>query len=221
MSAIYTLSSITEEIASHLGKELDEPFKRLLADKVHAWRSQLLRRTLKENPAERIHFKQSLLIKLEKVKQVAECAVPGNPVCDIMRSTVKIPAPVRAGSVIYDYVGGIDGTNPFKRVTAGFVNVFSHSKYSGKTVVFDEVNDYLEVYNAIGLPAVRIDGVFDNFEQVFNLSCEAGAGNCDIWETPYPVSGDIKQAIVECILKVDYQQVITPKENQIEVTPKQ
>lgn len=218
MEGTYTLASITEEIATHLKRELDEPFKRLLADKVHAWRSQLLRRTLKENPSERIHFKQLLYVVLEKVKRVPECKVPGVPVCDVMRSVVKVPKPVRAGNILYDYVGSVDGSNPFKLAVSGMAIPLLSGKYSSGIVLYDIPDNYLEVYNAIGLPAARLDGVFDNPEEVAALSCQAVSGNCNFWDEPYPVSGDIKQAIVECILKVDFQQPVPEEKEEIKIT---
>lgn len=215
----YSLASITEEIASHLKKELDEPFKRILADKVHAWRATLIRRTLRDNPRERSYFRQSFYMKLEKISAVPDCIDPSAPVCPVMRSALKLPAAVRAGSMVYDYVGAIDGQNPFRKIDPGTSQVLSAGKYSKNLPMYDEVNDYLEVYNAVNLPFVRVDGIFDNPEQVEVFNCESGLGGCDTWNLPYPVSGDIKQAIVECILKVDYQQPVTPSNKEIQVTP--
>jgi len=217
----HTLSSITTEIASHLGKELDEPFKRLLADKVDGWRSTLLRRTLKENPNERIHFRQTLFVTLSQTKQVPECIDENAPVCDIMRSTLKLPAAVRAGSIVYDFVGSIDGNHAFQRVDPGTNYYLSKGKYSGKIVTWDEVNDYLEVYNALGLPLMRVDGVFDKPSEVAQFNCDAVSQGCDYWNERYPVSGDIKQAIVQSILAVDFNRPTVPSNKEVEVTPKQ
>lgn len=216
--ADYTLASITEEIASSLGKELDEPFKRLLADKVRAWRSTLLRRTLKENPSERMYFRQTIYVKLVKTSPVPDCLDPIAPVCDVMRSELPLPSPVRAGSIGFDYVGSVDGNNAFRRAAPGSASLLSAGKYSKHLVTYDEINDYLEVYNATGLPLARVDGVFDDPEEVALFNCQS-TGDCDFWNSKYPVSGDIKQAIVECILKVDYQQGVTPANKEVEVTP--
>jgi len=217
-----TLASITEEIAQHLQKELDEPFKRLLGDKVSGWRSTLLRRTLKENPQERVHFRQALWIPMAATSAVPECIDPNAPVCDIMRSTVKIPKSVRAGGIVYDYVGAVDGNHGFKRSDPGMHWMLLHGKYSKKLITWNWVNGYLEVYNAIGLPLVRVVGVFENPEEVAAISCGAG-GDCDFWNQPYPVSGDIKQAIVQSILVTDYGVKTTPgpANKEIQVTPQQ
>ncbi len=214
-----TLSKITAEIASALHKELDEPFKRLLGDKVDAWRSTLLRRTLIENPQERLHFRQTIYVKMDKVNPVPECAGTV-PVCDIMRSLIKIPTAVRAGNIQYDYVGSVDGKNGFRRKEPGTSYFLTKGKYSKGLVLWDEINDYLEVENVVGIPLIRIDGVFDKPSEVAAFNCASTGTGCDYWNEPYPVSGDIKQAIVQSILKVDFahNQMVTPTDKDIEVT---
>lgn len=217
--ADYTLATITSEIASNLKKELDEPFKRILADKVDAWRSTLLRRTLKENPQERVHFRQTIYVLLEEVNPIPECVDANSPVCSVMRSTLPLPTAVRAGGIQYDYVGSGDGNNAFQRKLPGTGYIMRQGKYSKNKVLWDEVNKNLEIDGAPGIPFVRVDGVFDKPEQVAKFNCSSVGRGCDYWNEPYPVSGDIKQAIVECILKVDYQQGVTPSNKEIEVTP--
>jgi hypothetical protein len=218
MSTRITLSQITTEIAAHLGKELDEPFKRLLADKVHAWRGTLIRRTLQEKPGERVHFKQTIYVPLLQVNPVPACALPDAPVCDVMRSADKIPSAVRTG-ILYDFVGSIDGNTPFRLRQPGIGDLQREGKYSKALVEYDTINRYLEVYGATGLPLARVDGVFESPDEVAIYNCNSTATGCDSWNEPYPVSQDIKQAIVECILKVDYGRVTVPSAKEIEVNP--
>lgn len=216
-----TLAQITEEIASHLKKELDEPFKRLLADKVHAWRGTLVRRTLQEHPRERVHFRQTIWVKMESAPVVPTCVDGQFPGCDQMRSTKELPAALRAGDVQFDYVGSADGKNPFRQTIPGTTGVLLSGKYSKNVVFYDTVNNYLVLDNATGIPLVRIDGIFDNPEEVAGFNCKESGGGCDGFDDPYPVSNDIKQAIVQCILTVDYQVKITPDEKEIEVNPEE
>lgn len=214
----YSLASITDEIASSLKKELDEPFKRILADKVDAWRSTLIRRTLKENPNERVHFRQTIFVPLVDTNPVPTCNDANSPVCNVMRSTMKLPAAVHAGSIQYDYVGSIDGHNAFRRKEPGTGDILRKGKYSREIVLWEQMNGFLDIDGAQGLPLIRVDGVFDKPEEVSKFNC-ASVGQCDYWNEKYPVSGDIKQAIVECILKVDFQQGVTPSNKEIELVP--
>lgn len=216
-----TLEKITAEIASHLGKELDEPFKRMLADKVDGWRSTLIRRTLKENPNERNYFRQTIYVKMVKTSPVPECidAEASSIVCAVMRSTLKLPAAVRAGDMQYDYVGGVDGNNAFRRKDPGTGYFLKKGKYSKQIILWEEMNDYLDVEGAVSIPLVRVDGIFDKPAEVANFNCASSGTGCDYWTEPYPVSGDIKQAIIQSILNVDFNRPAVPTDKDIEVTP--
>lgn len=215
----YTISQITAEIASRLGKELDEPFKRMLGSKVDGWRATLIRRTLQNHPNERAHFLQKLFVPLEKTNPVPECLDPNAPTCYIMRSTLRIPVSVRANGILYDYVGSVAGDNAFNRVIAGTAYVMSKSKYTGKKPGYDLTNSYLDVYNALGMPLALVIGIFEKPSDVSEFNCASSGQGCDYWNEPYPVSGDIKQAIVESILKVDFAPPQVPANKEIEVTP--
>jgi hypothetical protein len=217
--ADYSLSEITTEIAAAVNKELDEPFKRMMVPKVDAWRGTLIRRTLKENPGERVHFRQTLYVPLVESSPVPECKDPDQVLCTVMQTTLAIPASVRAGDIQYDYVGSIDGNTPFRRKDPGIGNVLKNGKYSKSIILWEEIARYINIEGAIGLKMIRIDGVFDKPSEIAQFNCESGQGGCDFWNEPYPVTSDIRQAIVECILKVDFGLGNTVSDKDIEVTP--
>jgi len=214
-----TLAKITAEIASHLQKELDEPFKRMLADKVGAWRSQLLHRALEDKPQERKFFLQTIYAPLEVVDPVPDCIDPNAPVCDVMRTTMKIPKAVRAGGLMYDYIGSSDGNNAFKYASPGTRWVLSKGRYSKRHVWWEDINGFIDVHNAIGLPLLRITAPFDKPEEAAKFNCETVGQGCDFWNEPYPITGDIKQQVVELILKVDFQRPEVPSNKEVELNP--
>lgn len=217
--ADYSLSEIATEIASGLHKELDEPFKRMLQIKIDAWRGTLIRRTVKDNPGERVHFRQTIYAPLVEATAVPECKDPDGVLCKVMKTTLPIPKSLRAGDIHYDFVGSMDGENSFRRKDPGIGGVLKHGKYSKRIILWEEIDNYILVEGAPGLRMLRIDGIFDKPSEVAKFACDTGQGGCDYWNEPYPVPADIRQAIVECILKVDFQQGNAPADKDIEVTP--
>lgn len=191
-----SLNSITSVLAEKLDKSLDAPFKRMLAVRVDAWRSTLLQRSLEKHPEQRRLYRQTLWVPMQTVTEVP-CAIPV-PLCPVSESIKVIPVPLR-GTVLFSYVGGIDGKSPFGYATAGTEGFLSAGKYSKNGIWYEYVNGRIRIGSKTNLPMIRIDEVFDNPSDVFEFNCESG--DCDGWDKPYPVTGDILQMIFQYVLQ--------------------
>ncbi len=213
--AILTLSSMTTEIAVHLKKELDEPFKRLLAQSIDNWRSRLIRNSLQEKPNESKFFLQTLYVPMASALATPACV--GAPLCPVMKSTKILPKPVRFGTQLFDYVGAIDGKRPFTETIPGAGAYQTAGKYSRKSILWRYELDYIIIEGHPNLPYVRIDGVFDRPSEVMQFNCDAGI-DCDFWDKPYPVTGDIAQQIIQFIVQ-EYNPPMGPTNKEIEVNP--
>jgi hypothetical protein len=220
-----TLNTITTEIASSLKRELDVPFKRMLAHKVDAWRSRLIRNSLQTKPNESKFFRQTIYILMQPGTSLPSCV--GLEICPVAISTKQIPMPLRFGSSIFDYVGSVDGKTPFYEAAPGTLSYLMSGRYSHDVVFYTYVSRRFEVDSHPNLPAMRADGVFDQPSAVLEFNCssqlEGGVGepgSCDFWDMPYPVTGDIKQMIVQSILQVDFAQpAAVPEVHEVEVNP--
>lgn len=215
-----TLNSITTSIASHLDRIQDEPFKRMLALKVDAWRSKLIVNSLEKHPEQRKFFRQTLYVPLVAADQVP-CDLPFS-LCKSMRSVDTIPIPMRLQGILFDFVGTVDGRTPFREASPGTITYLSAGKYSGKIVYYEWKNIAPEGWHfellSSGVPMMRVDGIFDKPSEVFEFNCNNGVG-CDYWDLPYPVSGDLLQMITQYILQVDYNRAKVPESNETEVDP--
>lgn len=211
----YSLSSMATEIAVHLHKELDEPFKRLLAQSIDSWRSRLLRNSLQDKPNESKFFRQTLYAKMIDADPTPECI--GMPGCMVRRTEKKIPVPVRYGTQLFDYVGSADGKVPFSERIPGMAPYQGAGRYSGKIVFWAIENGYGIVEGRPNLPYMRFDGIFDKPSEVMEFNCD-GNEDCDFWEQPYPVTGDIAQQIMEFIKQSFLPPPVAP-DKDIEVTP--
>lgn len=200
-----SLNSITTLLAEQLDRTADEPFKRSLAVRVDFWRSTLLQRSLEKHPNQRRQFWQTLWVPMNKVVPVAGIMVP---LCSIAESISQIPIALR-GSIQYDYIGGIDGKSPFKNTTVGTKDFITSGKYSKNTPCCEFVNYRLRVLTNADLPMARMDTVFDKPVDVMQFNSDAGI-DCDGWDKPYPVTGDILQMIIQYILQVDYNRIDKP-----------
>ncbi len=126
-----------------------------------------------------------------------------------MQSKDIIPLPLRFGTTLFDYVGSIDGLNPFRIATAGTGNMLSANKYQQGDTFYEYTNKKIQIRNNKTnfankpLPMIRVDGVFDNPIDVIKYNCSVTS--CDYWDQPYPVTNDILQMIIQYILEIDFK----------------
>ena len=201
-----TPNEITTVLATALNKTFDTPFKLMIMERVHVWRSRLIKNSLDKTPADRKFFRAVIYVRLSKVPEVP-CDLPVE-VCDIAQ-TVTLPTPLRANSITFDYVGSINGANSFKEIQSGALAYLRSGKYS-KNVVgysYNNGNKTISVYGNPDLPMIRIEFIPDNPADIASYSCTPDTNVlCDFWNTEYPCSNDILQQILQFIVEVDFGQ---------------
>lgn len=210
-----TPNEITTLLASHFKKELDDPFKVMMMERVKYWRSRLLKNTLDKAPGDRKFFKQTIYVPMETKDEVI-CAMPFTQ-CKVSYATIKLPKMARANGIMFDYIGSVDGMNPFEQTVEAMIPALMQGKYTGKILRVAIENDKPKVYGNAKLPKLRIDGIFDNPEDAAKLNCSTGNGGCDYWNEEYAISGDLLQLVVQSILQVDYNRSAEANHEQIPV----
>lgn len=204
-----TIKDLAVLIAEPLGKPLDATFLEQMADRIKYWRSRLLKNTLDKAPADRKFFQQSLTLELEQV-DAAACNLPLD--CKVWRTKVQVPNPVRANSILFDYVGSVDHGNPFKYVKRWELSYLLTNKYMPLVTTFYA---YEDGYLISSVPWITIEGIFDDPEAVMALTCNGA--DCTTTEQEYPVSGEIAQLIVQSILTVDFNVKPLKEKEETEV----
>lgn len=210
-----TLNEFTVLIASQLGKELDDPFKQMIAKRIQYWRGRLIKNSVDKDQRERRFFKQVINIKMVTRDEVL-CQVPYTQ-CKIAATQTKVPKPLRANSILFDYVGAINGMTSFKETTAASIPFLMKGKFSKHTIYYTYENDLIKVYGNAQLPIIRLEGIFDNPEDAAKLNCENTDTFCNFWDEEYPVTNDIAQLIVQSIMEVDFRMKPDDSPKQIPV----
>lgn len=211
-----TLSTITTEIASQLKKELDEPFKRMLAEKVDNWRSRLIRNSLEKKPWDAKFYLQTIYIPMERRAEAPDCInVPGT--CPVSMSISNIPKPLRYNTQLFNYLGSADGSRAFMYAPDGTGEYLTAGKYSRHSVLYKWNGEKVWIPDHPNLPMIRITHIFDNPSEILEFNCNGTAG-CDFWEQPYPCTRDILQQIVQYIVQ-EYNPPVGTSDKSIEVTP--
>lgn len=199
-----TPNEITTLIATKDHKELDVPYKKIIYERVKYWRSTLIKQSLDKVRQHARFFRQTIYLPLERINYAGLVApVPLNDWK--AKTTVKVPLPLRiADSGIFNYVGGIDGKSPFGFGDVGTTAYLQAGKYSKGQIFYEyENNTDILVSDLPDIPFVMIQGVFNEPEEAMKWYTGVFNPTLDWWDTDIPISGDIEQRVVQCILTVD------------------
>lgn len=196
----------------HLKKDLDEVFKRMLAQKVDNWRARLIRNSLERSPNDAKFFHQDIYVPMERVSPLPSCVTA--PICPVMQSVSVIPTPVRFGTSLFDFVGSVDGSVAFKEAGIGMDDFMKAGKYSKSLTLFKYTLKKIQVDHP-NIPYIRVRAIFNSPQDVMIFNC-ASNGDCDYWNMEYPVTGDVLQMIVQAILQ-EFNPPVGPVNKQIEV----
>lgn len=206
-----TPNEITTVLSQKAGKVFDLPFKLILMEKVKALRSMFMKQTLEKTPADRKFFKSTIYLKLTEANSVP-CAVPVN--CKVY-VTDKLPASLRANSILFDYVGAVDAHNPFKETHPGMIQFVNSGKYSKKLIPFLYSDN--RIFLLENIPMIRVDFIPDDPMDLADFQCTTDEDNCDVWNTEYPLSNEILALILDKI--TEELKSLDSQEDTIPVNP--
>lgn len=211
-----TPNEITTLIASNLDKELSLPFRLQLMERVKVWRSRLIANSIQKVQQQRKFFKQTIYMRMAPGNDTPCAALVG---CPVAITVDKVPLVIRVGNQMFDFIGSVNGRTAFTEVQAGMQEYQNAGRFSNNWTKYERVNDNILVGQQ-DLPWLRIDAIFDDPMKIveYNCTCSAEvAGTCDVWDTEFPVSGDIMQLIIQSILQIDYGRVVPKVETEIPV----
>lgn len=189
-----TLEQIIYNIAENVKREHDQPFLERLRFMVPNYRATLLRRDDAKGRRLDAHFLQTL----EEVN-MEEFPNPFNERCLLLRSSFKIPNPVRliSGPAIRA-VTSLDGSRILHPIEYEAVRTISYGKFTGHEPRYYYRQGYIWLINST-TEAIAVEAAFSDPHEaeLFNNP------SADLFEMEYPVPLDFVQAITELILKIE------------------
>lgn len=210
-----TLNEIAESLAERAGRQFDTPFNEEIKVFIQLWRARLLRDTLEQNRRDRMFFKQYFEVPLE-VANISD--LPGFPDLRVLKTTCKLPKPLRANSTMWDYIGSPDKLSNFKVFTELHKIIPAlDAKYTGHLPKALLLNDDIWIFNNLELKYLGVQGILEDPRELKDYTCNCGCEVCYDDNQPYPVSDDIKQRIVQSILSVELKDRIKPDTKTVEV----
>lgn len=199
-----TLNEIASLLAERAGKPFDTPFQEELKFIIKYWAVALTRNSLDKSPMDRRFFHSKLTVPLVKTSEV-ECLNYG---C-ILRSEAKIPKPLRANNLLFDFVGSADFTSASfsYRLPYQLDIMEKGSRFTGWLPTYTYVDNYIFINNPpsssfklLGILYIPEDlNQIKNFKQCSNTTINS----CNSDDDEFPLSSDLLQTLITSILKTE------------------
>lgn len=205
-----TLNEIAIQLAAPLGRQFDQPLLAMIKDKVVYWTERIIRNSLEKNPRDRVFFKQTVYLPLTESN--ADC---GGTSCSVM-ATENLPLPLRANSILFDFVGSQDGSTPFKLVSEGFEQFWKDNKYASRYLTYRWTGKRIEVLANKRPEVIKVVAIWPDPRALSGVLCGQGT-NCFPDDQEYMVSGDILQLVIQYVNDIDLKDY-RPQSSQTEVS---
>tara|TARA_R110000824_G_scaffold86175_1_gene213499 strand:+ start:675 stop:1412 length:738 start_codon:yes stop_codon:yes gene_type:complete len=130
------------------------------------YRAMFIRRDYTKNGFVSRHVEQDLgCIFLEPVDASQCCSLPST--CIVYKSKRAIPKTIRYNfEEAISYVGDITGTNTIPMINSNAIQWLPYDKYTKHKMKAYMIGNYIYVYNAEGLEAINLRGVFEDPKDV-------------------------------------------------------
>lgn len=208
-ASVFEIISILSE---RVGRQFDIPFQEELIVIVDYWAGTILKQSLEKRPQDRRRFIQSFVLPLEVVPEI-ECPIEYG--C-VLRTTQKVPKPIRGNNTLFDYIGSADFKDAWNTPSSSALLMYLESeKYVGSRPKPDYRDDYIYVYGRESkeIEYIGIQGVFSDFKELRSLKC--GEDSCFDIDSSYPLTSDMIQQVVQAILRTELRLI--PKEDNPEI----
>lgn len=202
--AALSLNDIVSVLASRSGQKFSGPLLDELKAIVNYKRANYTQQFLEKHPDQRRFFQQSFTIDLEKIPP-GDCEIP-KVTCDLLRSTCKIPVPVRSSYTLFDFVGTSDWTVSYGETRPEFNNFNSFNKYTSRKPKWAFINDRIYLFNDLAIKKLGVRGVFPEPASV-NSCCTGTNPKCYSDDERYPIAEDILNSIIRDILNVEFRRI--------------
>lgn len=225
-----TPNELTTLLAEPLGRQFDEPFKLMTFDRGVAWYARLLRNSIEKDPRRRKEFYKAVVLRTAPIVKNGiglqlnnECDVQNldlNFGCSIVQTVKDVPKSLFVNGIVFDYVGGAGGDNPFGQISnSSVLRFYKYNKYQKSQLYYSYINSKIQVYDDPRIRVIRVDGIFLNLKDVHECTCDALQK--DWWNTNLDIADDILQQMIQFVSQEINPKLNTPVTDEIKLKTEQ
>jgi hypothetical protein len=199
-----SLNQLISTLSDRVGQPFNVPLQEELKVILNYKRENYLQQFLERHPEQRAFFQQKVEVPLIPVPQ-PECDTPKH--CVALRSKCEVPPPVRVSQITFDFVGTADFRDGYGQLAPEFLQFHLNARFTYSRPKWFYQDDHIWIYNNRVLDRIGLRGVFRNPEDVNQCLCDAALETCYDDDQPWPVAGDLINAIMRDVLNVELRNM--------------
>lgn len=184
------LIQLVEILLPALGEGEDFSLKARLGDFIKAQLAFLIRQDVERNALSKSAYTLELFFELVSVDEFDNCSVKG--VCDVRRTKIKVPKPIRFKETYAPFISVKNLTS----ISENFIDVFSYiasflinksylQKYKNLPY-YTYKNGYIYVFNANALNDIRVTSAFEDIDSYVKECNEEDCNKNPLFQTEIP-----------------------------------
>lgn len=207
-----SLNQLVQLLADRVGQPFSVPLQEELKVIFNYKLADWMQKIIAKYPEQRKFYLKDITVELEEVDE-ADCPVSTD--CTVLRTTAKIPIPLRSGTTLFDYVGDPDKLDGYSYSNPEeIVWLTKYNKYTSSRPRYFYVNGYIYIYNENSLEHINIRGLWPDQRQLNTFKCadKPCYTDDDQWDVP----ADIINTMIQDILKNELR-LMAPEEGEVTV----
>ena len=170
------------------------------------YRALLVRRDFQRNGIITRHLEQELgCLELEEVNASRCCGLPLE--CSVWKTKKKIPRTIRLNMMeALTSITDPSGINTIPLVNVNTVQFLPYDRFTKKDRKAYMIEDYLYIYNPMGMDTVNIRGIFEDPTALGAYDC--ADGSCYDKDSDFPLPMDMVNAITEGLVKGTFTMIV-------------
>jgi len=212
-----SLNELISVLSDRVGQPFNIPLQEELKVILNYKRENYTQQFLEKHPEQRSFFQQSVEAPLIPVEQ-PECDVPKG--CIALRTKCEVPSPIRVSQLTFDFVGSPDFREGYSEMAPEYIKFNAANRFTSKRPKWFYSDKYVWVYNTRLLNRIGLRSVFRSPEDVNRCLCDNSAAVCYDDDQPWPVAGDLINAIMRDVLNVELRNMF-PQPGIVKVDEKE
>jgi hypothetical protein len=210
-----SLNELVQMLADRTGQPFNVPLQEELKVILNYKRADWLQKIVDKHPEQRKYFLKDLSADLQAVDE-AECPVDVD--CTVLRTTKKIPLPLRTMEGLFDYVGDPDKFDGYRYMTPEQVYwAVKFNKYTKDRPSYFYVNGYIFIYNEVDLEYINVRGIWPDQRQLNMFKCNDVP--CYTDDDQWDIPDDIINTMIQDVLKNELR-LLSPEAAEVTVDDK-
>lgn len=210
-----SLNELVDLLADRTGHSFSIPIQEELKVIFNYKREDWIQKIIDKHPEQRKNFLKDFSVSLVEVDR-AECPVDVD--CTVLRTSLKIPQPIRSEYTLFDYVGAPDKSDGLTYTAPDqFVIMKKYgSKYTADRAKYFYVNGYVYIYGDLNITNLNIRGLWPDQRQLGPFKCSDVP--CYTDDDQYDVPGDIINSMVQDVIKNELKLFVSPEKAEVTIS---